>query len=153
MPYYKTRPLVRLSHGPPQTVKIARELARSLSGGMLVSLTGPVGAGKTTLVKALARALGVKAIVTSPSFVLLNRYRLPGKPARWFIHVDGYRLSSYAELADLGLGEFLGNPKYLVVVEWPKGKKKDWPRVPGYNIKIQPLCLTGRRFKISSQRS
>lgn len=121
-----TTPLASLTHPPgdppPQalptrraTVHLARRLAAALLPGDLVILSGGLGAGKTFLVRALCRALGVphEVPVTSPTFTLVHEHR--GRlPLR---HVDAYRLHDEAELADLGLREQRAEGAVLLV-EW-----------------------------------
>jgi tRNA threonylcarbamoyladenosine biosynthesis protein TsaE len=91
-------------------------LAERLRAGDLVVLTGPLGAGKTTLTRGLGEGLGVRGAVTSPTFVLARTHpsAIGGPP---LVHVDAYRLSSAVELDDLDI-DFAGS---IVVVEWGRG--------------------------------
>jgi len=94
----------------------ARGLAADLGPGRTVALHGALGAGKTTLVRAIVRALhGSDAAVSSPTFVFRNHYE--GKPP--IEHLDLYRLESPAELAELGLEDAFTR-EALVLVEWPE---------------------------------
>lgn len=86
----------------------------------LVTLSGELGAGKTSFVQGAATALGVLDPVTSPTFVLEKIYLLPGGPFKRLVHVDAYRLTKGAELAALGFEEVLRNPENLVMLEWPE---------------------------------
>lgn len=92
------------------------ELAGLLRAGDLVVLTGPLGAGKTTLARGLGEGLRVRGAVTSPTFVLARTHpsTVGGPP---LVHVDAYRLSSALELDDLDI-DF---PHSIVVVEWGRG--------------------------------
>lgn len=93
-------------------------LATLLRAGDLVILAGDLGAGKTTLTQGLAAALGVRGPVTSPTFVVARVHpSLVGGPA--LVHVDAYRLSGWAELADLDLEATLDEA--VTVVEWGSG--------------------------------
>ena len=92
------------------------DLARMLHAGDLIVLTGPLGAGKTTLTRGLGEGLRVRGAVTSPTFVLARTHPslIDGPP---FVHVDAYRLSSAMELDDLDI-DFAHS---IVVVEWGRG--------------------------------
>lgn len=92
------------------------ELGRLLSAGDLVVLTGPLGAGKTTLTRGIGEAMHVRGPVTSPTFVLARTHPslTDGPP---LVHVDAYRLGSALELDDLDI-DFTGS---VVVVEWGSG--------------------------------
>jgi len=97
-----------------------RELARRLRAGDLVLLTGPLGAGKTTLTRGIGDGLGVRGPVQSPTFVLARTHpNLAGGPP--LVHVDAYRLGSAALLDDLDL-DF---DRSVVVVEWGAGLLDD----------------------------
>lgn len=101
-----------------ETRRIAASLASVVEPGQVVSLCGPLGAGKTTFVVAYARALGVVAPVTSPSFTLVHHYRCGrGAPIRELLHADLWRLNGAGELADLGLDEPLDEGA-AAIVEW-----------------------------------
>ena len=95
------------------TARLGRQLAGSMQAGDVIALDGPLGAGKTTLVRALVAELGGDpAAVASPTFTLLNRYeaRLP------VVHVDAYRLQGPAALAGLGFDELAEDG--IGIVEW-----------------------------------
>jgi tRNA threonylcarbamoyladenosine biosynthesis protein TsaE len=92
---------------------LAKKLSLHLSLGMVVTLSGSLGSGKTTLVQRLAKHLGVTSRVISPTFTLMKIYRLPkGR----LLHVDAYRLDSFQ---DLGLEDETGNDT-LTMIEWPE---------------------------------
>lgn len=97
---------------------LGRRLAAHLRGGDVVVLTGPLGAGKTTLVQGVAAGLGVTGAVTSPTFVLA-RVHPSAADGPDLVHVDAYRLHGRLELDDLDLGASLATS--VVVVEWGEG--------------------------------
>jgi tRNA threonylcarbamoyladenosine biosynthesis protein TsaE len=107
------------------TQALARRIARDLSVHELILLSGELGAGKTTFVGYLAKALGIEpGWVSSPSFTIVQRY--PAGPRGVGVtHVDLYRLRSAAELEGLGLEEHLASED-LVVVEWPELGEELW---------------------------
>lgn len=96
--------------------ELGHELGGRLRAGDLVVLTGPLGAGKTTLTAGIGEALGVRGPITSPTFVLARTHPSEGGGPP-LVHVDAYRLGSAAELDDLDL-DFDGS---VVVVEWGSG--------------------------------
>jgi tRNA threonylcarbamoyladenosine biosynthesis protein TsaE len=101
--------------GPDETESLGAELAGSLVDGDLVLVRGELGAGKTTLVRGAARALGVADPVTSPTFSIGHRYRARGLTVS---HLDLYRLAGLeAEDPDL-LADYLGAGR-IAFVEWP----------------------------------
>ena len=91
-------------------------LAADLRAGDLLVLTGPLGAGKTVLVQGIAAGLGVRAPITSPTFVIARVHRDGRVP---LVHVDAYRLSSLAEVDDLDLDVDVADS--VTVVEWGAG--------------------------------
>jgi tRNA threonylcarbamoyladenosine biosynthesis protein TsaE len=102
------------------TEELGERLATGLGAGDLVVLSGPLGAGKTVLVRGLARGLGVAGPVTSPTFVIAREHRpLPGGAGVPLVHVDAYRLGGAAELDDLDLDTDLADA--VVAVEWGEG--------------------------------
>jgi tRNA threonylcarbamoyladenosine biosynthesis protein TsaE len=90
--------------------------ATAPSAGAVVTLAGELGAGKTTLARSLLRALGVTGTVRSPTYTLLEPYRVAG---RELLHLDLYRLGGADELAALGYRE-LASGDALLLVEWPE---------------------------------
>ena len=86
----------------------------------LVTLSGELGAGKTTFVQQVASIFGVEEAVTSPTFVLAKIYDLPKSDFKRLIHIDAYRLTSGAELTPLGFHELMKDPENLIMLEWPE---------------------------------
>ena len=101
---------------------LGRHLAALLRAGDLVVLSGPLGAGKTTLAQGIGAGLGIRGPVTSPTFVIARRHRnLGGGPD--LVHADAYRLGSRAEVDDLDLDADLATS--VTVVEWGEGLVED----------------------------
>ena len=133
------------THSAAQTQGLGAELARLLDEvpGAIIALTGDLGAGKTTFTQGLAQGLGIGAAVTSPTFVLINRY--VGADGRVLQHADCYRLSNApAEMWDVGLVDMFAEDE-IVVVEWAD-------RIPGLfpddylEIAFAYWTKTGGRF-------
>jgi len=105
-----------IAHDPTEMEEIGIELAASLDDGLLVSLVGPLGSGKTTLTKGIAKGLLITDLVVSPSYLLAREY----KGRLELHHIDAYRISSFAELAEVGLDDYLPPETGVSVVEWPE---------------------------------
>ncbi|RDI94762.1 tRNA (adenosine(37)-N6)-threonylcarbamoyltransferase complex ATPase subunit type 1 TsaE [Meiothermus sp. QL-1] len=113
------------------TRALAQKLAEKLPAGSLVLLTGPVGAGKTTLVKFMAEALGFRGGVTSPTYTLIHEYPTP---QGLLVHIDAYRLEEQEELYRLGLEDYLPEAR-LVLVEW--GRPEVFP--DSLEVRLTPV--------------
>jgi tRNA threonylcarbamoyladenosine biosynthesis protein TsaE len=100
----------------------AAAFAKTLKGGEVLALTGELGAGKTAFTQGLAKALGIKQVVQSPTFLLMKCY--PVKPQttnhrlQTLCHVDAYRVKKENELIMVGLGEHMNDPATVTVIEW-----------------------------------
>ncbi len=105
-----------LSHSAAETQRLGATLGTKLPGPLVLTLQGPLGAGKTQLVKGLLSGLGSEGDATSPTFALCHYY--PGRVP--LLHVDTYRLKHPSELPDLGLDEAL-DEGYALAIEWPDG--------------------------------
>lgn len=84
----------------------------------VVSLYGDLGTGKTTFVQAAAKALGVTAYISSPTFLILKSYQLSAKSYKLLHHVDAYRLKSSDDLRRLHFPDLLADSQNLIFVEW-----------------------------------
>ena len=102
-----------LSHSTQETEKIGEELAKKLCGGDVLAFTGSLGMGKTAFTRGLARGLGCRGRVTSPTFTIVNEYE--GKTP--LFHFDMYRLGSSDELFDIGWDDYLARGG-VCAVEW-----------------------------------
>ena len=103
---------------------VARQLIGEAANHHVWLFDGEMGAGKTTLIKALCRVLGVVSVVQSPTYGLVNEYTTQtGEPV---YHFDCYRLKSDAEALDIGLEEYLDSGAYCFV-EWPERIESLWP--------------------------
>ena len=116
-----------ISHSPAETESLGESFGRAAKHGLVIALSGELGAGKTQLVKGLARGLGITARVHSPTFTLVNEYA--GGRLRLF-HLDLYRLESSAQILSAGLEEFL-QPDGVAVVEWAE---RWFGKHPTFNI-------------------
>lgn len=101
---------------PDATMRSGAALARGLSGGMIVTLSGELGAGKTTLVRGLLHGLGWTGPVKSPTYTLVEHYPIS---SLYLYHFDFYRFDEPAEWEDSGFAEYF-RPDALCVIEWPE---------------------------------
>ena len=103
------------SHSPEETMELGRRIGERLRGGEIFAICGPLGSGKTHLIKGIAGGAGARdrRSVTSPTFVIVNQYtgRLD------IYHIDAYRLNSVAEFEMLGFDD-LCYPESVVLIEW-----------------------------------
>jgi tRNA threonylcarbamoyladenosine biosynthesis protein TsaE len=137
------------SRAPEQTRRAAAALARAWretaeGAGLVISLRGDLGAGKTVFVKGLAEGLGLDATqVSSPTFVLANSYPAPDGAA--LHHVDFYRIEEAAELEDMGFFDLMA-PGALLAVEWGEQFDHALPR-ERLEIAIERAGETDRRIE------
>jgi tRNA threonylcarbamoyladenosine biosynthesis protein TsaE len=103
-----------ISHSPAETEALGEQLGRGARHGLVVSLSGELGAGKTRLVRGVARGLGVTGRVHSPTFTLINEYS--GGRLMLF-HLDLYRLETADQILSAGVEEFL-SPDGVAIIEW-----------------------------------
>lgn len=92
------------------------ELGKSITPPLLITLTGELGVGKTTLAQAICRGYGVTDEITSPTYALIHEYPAPKSPV---FHIDLYRLDSPEQLTNLGWDEIVAS-RSLILVEWPE---------------------------------
>ena len=111
-----------------ETLTLGEILAKTLTGGEVIALTGNLGAGKTVFTKGLAKGLGVKAIVNSPTFVLMKIYPIKNKTIKQLIHVDCYRLNNQEQIEEIGLIPYFNQPDTVMVIEWAEKIKGVLPK-------------------------
>ena len=105
--------------------KTAKEIIKKVKSGKekgatILALYGDLGAGKTTTTKEIARVLGVKERVISPTFVIMKIYKTIDKKFKNLIHIDAYRLCKKEELFRLGWNEIIKDKNNLIILEWPE---------------------------------
>lgn len=104
------------AHTPEEMDALAPEILKALGDSRVVAMDAPMGAGKTTLVKAICKALGSTSVVNSPTFAIINDYELPSGKALY--HFDLYRLKNIDEAFNMGFDEYFYSGNYCFV-EWP----------------------------------
>ncbi len=95
---------------------------------MVVGLSGDLGAGKTAFVKCIAKELGIKEEITSPTFVIIKNYGIDHGRFKKLVHVDAYRLQKSQELEVLGFNDLVSDPNNLVMLEWPENVEGVLPK-------------------------
>lgn len=137
--------LAKITQNLTETAQLAKWLAAKLNPGDIVALSGPLGSGKTTFIKAFAKALGVRAEVTSPTFLILKVYPVHRGRIKKIVHVDLYRLEHLSDLREVGFYQYLSQPDTILVIEWAEKIKKILPpQTVWINIKM-PALGPGRR--------
>jgi len=145
---YPPSPIRRRFEGQLADEEATRALGRTLAAvarpGLTIALNGPLGAGKTTLVKALAEALGADpSVVSSPTFSLIHEY----EAAIPLAHFDAYRLEDGAALEAAGGDDYLGDARWLCLVEWADKVADRLPETR-WELRLEPgrQPWDGRRF-------
>jgi tRNA threonylcarbamoyladenosine biosynthesis protein TsaE len=127
-----------ISQHPTETEALGEKFGRAGRAGLVIALSGDLGAGKTQFVKGLARGLGVSGRVHSPTFTLVNEYA--GGRLKLF-HLDLYRLETAEQILSAGIEEYL-QPEGVSVIEWAE-------RIEDLRLKIGDLMQV--RFEIISE--
>jgi tRNA threonylcarbamoyladenosine biosynthesis protein TsaE len=130
---------------PAQTRKLARALAVRLRSPALVTVEGDLGTGKTTLVREVLRARGVRGDITSPSFTLAQSYH--GREGEQLHHLDLYRLSRGADAELFAWDDYLG-PDAITFVEWPAAGSEALPE-PDVRVELEHRTRNSRAARIS----
>jgi len=128
-----------ISHSPSETEALGEAWGRAAHSGLVIGLSGELGAGKTQLVKGLARGLGITVRVHSPTFALVNIYT-GGRLA--LFHLDLYRLETREQILAAGLQEYL-TPDGVTVVEWAE---RWFDEVQGPKSKVQSAGLSAPQY-------
>jgi tRNA threonylcarbamoyladenosine biosynthesis protein TsaE len=127
------------------TLALGETIARGLGGGMVVTLSGDLGAGKTTLVRGMLRGLGWHGPVKSPSYTLVEHYVFS---RLYCYHFDFFRLTDEREWDDLGFGEDFRTDS-ICMIEWPE---RVWRRLPQVDLALTlTIACKGRRALIAAR--
>ena len=134
-----------ISHSPAETEALGEKFGRAAERGLVLALSGDLGAGKTQLVKGIARGLGAVARVHSPTFTLVNEY---GGGRLKLFHLDLYRLETPAQILSAGIEEFL-SPDGVAVIEWAERLEDGkWKMEDGKirKVKIEIISESDRKI-------
>lgn len=123
-----------VSKSVKETQAVAAKLAKKIlikksfaDHAIVIALSGNLGAGKTTFIQGFAKAFGVKCRVTSPTFILFRKHKLP-KSRFHLYHFDLYRIRKIKELETIGFKKILAEPSNIVLIEWSEKVKRVLPR-------------------------
>lgn len=136
---------ILITNSAEETSLLGEKLAKTLPNGSTLLLTGDLGAGKTTLVRGVAKGLHINEVVQSPTFNIMKIYLKGDRP---LIHIDAYRLADIN--TDIGLDEYIGYETGLTVIEWPMFISKYLPK-DAIEIKIVRLDDNVRQITIKSE--
>ncbi|MFA5714178.1 MAG: tRNA (adenosine(37)-N6)-threonylcarbamoyltransferase complex ATPase subunit type 1 TsaE [Candidatus Paceibacterota bacterium] len=138
-----------LTENSAETKEVGIGLSQQLKlkkGALIFGLKGDLGAGKTTFLQGFAKGLGIKDKITSPTFVIMNRFPIKKGKFRNFYHLDCYRVENYKEIENIGIKEIISDSKNIVCIEWPEKIKRIIPKdVPFIRFDI----LEGDKRKIT----
>ena len=123
--------MIYKTNNPEDTYKVARDFAKNLKAGDVITLDGDLGAGKTAFTRGVAEGLGIKDSVVSPTFTVVNEYLNGNIP---LFHFDVYRIDSSDDLYDIGWEDYL-NRNGIIMVEWAS-VVEDIFDMPVYKITI-----------------
>ena len=110
-----------------ETEKFAENLVKNLKFPSILGLSGELGSGKTSFTKFLAKYLGVKESIISPTFTIINSYKIQNTKYK-LIHIDCYRILNPEKLLDLGFNDILQDKNSIVVIEWAERVKNFLPK-------------------------
>ena len=107
--------------------KIIQKISKENKEAVVIALRGELGSGKTTFVQGIAKGLGIKDKILSPTFVLMKNYRIPNSQKRLY-HIDCYRIRRAQDLSALSLKKLFSDSQNIIVVEWAERIEKILPK-------------------------
>lgn len=139
------------TENPRETQKVAHNLAKELKGGDTIALYGDLGAGKTVFAQGLAKGLGIKRRILSPTFVFMRSYPVKKKGREvTFYHIDLYRGENPQDFEALGLGDIF-DENSIVVLEWPEKIQKILPK-SRIDVTLNVISPTKRKISIKRRK-
>ena len=134
-----------ITHSAQETVDLGEKIGSLLKSGDVIAMTGTLAAGKTTITKGIAKALGITDVVTSPTFCLISEYEGTKMP---LYHMDVYRLDGPEDFINLGVEDMLDGDG-VCIVEWSEKVSSELPKRT-IKIEITPLEDGSRQIKIDN---
>ena len=156
-----------VTHSVEETQAVASDLLDSLQGSNVLALYGDLGSGKTTFSQGIGKALGIIKRMISPTFIVVRSYKLPRLPSLRsgvsgqevisdkllftnLYHIDLYRIAKPEEVMDLGILDFIKDPKNLVVIEWAE-KMGEYLPEKRVDVKFEYIDEEKRKILIDSK--
>ena len=136
-----------------ETKNVAEILLRKISApqnsATLITLSGDLGAGKTTFTQQIGELLGIKEKINSPTFVISKKYQIKSKKFPWknLIHIDAYRLEREEDLELIGLLDDLKKAENLIFLEWPEMIEKWLPKKNRFDVKLKYIDENTREIE------
>lgn len=154
----KTKQNFFITNNFRETQKLAENFIKKLKKGDVITLYGNLGSGKTTFVQGLARGLGIKKRIISPTFIIVREYNLKSqiserkiisKNLKSFYHIDLYRIESQNDIKNLGIEEII-NGKDIIVIEWAEKMKNLLPK-KRWDVKFEDVGESRRKITINQK--
>lgn len=146
-----------ITKSPKETRELAKmllcewlEFNESKNSNWLLCLSGELGGGKTTFAQALVKELGIKGVASSPTFLIMKKYKPSKKINKKYTiyHFDCYRINSGREILDLGWEEIITGENNIIIVEWPEKIEKILPQ-NRLDIKFELISEKSREITFS----
>ncbi len=100
-----------------ETQQLGKDIAQKIKYGGILALYGDLGSGKTTFVQGLAKGLGIRQKIISPTFIISRKY---DSKERSFYHIDLYRIGEKSDIENIGLSEIINDKSNIAAIEWPE---------------------------------
>ena len=126
--------IIYQTKNPFQTKKLGEILAKEIlktklkNNAFVLGLEGDLGGGKTTFLQGFAKGLGVKQKITSPTFIIMRRFRIQNSKYKNLYHFDCYRIKESKDILSLGFKDIISDPQNIVAIEWAERIKEILPK-------------------------
>lgn len=139
-----------ITESPDETINLGKKIGSALTGGEILALIGPLGSGKTHLIKGIAVGAGASADaeVNSPTFVLVNEYHRPDGSLDIY-HIDAYRIDSVSEFERLGFDDMC-SPNSIILIEWADKVLDALKNLPTITIELAHINEDKRQITIKN---
>ena len=140
------------THSAKETHDAGKKYIQTVGADRIFALYGDLGSGKTTFVQGLAKGLGIKRPIISPTFVIIRTYKIAYKNLKFFYHIDLYRTESERDIEGLGIEEIVNDPQNIVAIEWAEKMGRFLPR-KRIDIRFAYLSESKRRITVGNLKS